>query len=177
MKGEEGVWSQHKKPAVPWLRYWRPMEWLGELSKFGFDSSGKVGIQTPATLETNKQTIILLLQNWIQPIVKEKKAVEASSKSHQFLGYGEAGLRGTLQIPIQLVRQGGNGNNVGYPFNKQTNKQSLFFFKIEFNPLSRRRRRVKPTQKASSSLATVLILIQWNDLGNSANLDSICQSK
>ena len=33
---------------------------LAELCKYGFNSSSKVGIPTPATLETNKQTRILL---------------------------------------------------------------------------------------------------------------------
>ena len=33
---------------------------------------------------------------------------------------GEAGLQGTLQILIRLVRQGGNGNKVRYLCNKQT---------------------------------------------------------
>ena len=48
---------------------------------------------------------------------------------------------------------------------KQREWISLCFFKIEFNPLPRRRRRVKPAQKASSSLATVLEAngMTWQD--------------
>ena len=49
---------------------------LGELCKYGFNLSGKVGIPMPATLKANKQTPKLLgtLKPWNNKIPAHKEA-------------------------------------------------------------------------------------------------------
>ena len=66
------------------------MTFLGTL-QIKFDSSGKGRTRASPLLPLKQTNIIVLLQIWIQPIVMEKKACEASSKSQQFLGYGTGG--------------------------------------------------------------------------------------